>query len=120
MNEIYKKVALVAFQGDIMCFTHVLLNGIDMHEKKYDVKIIIEGASTKLIKDFHDDEQTPFRNLYLKVKELKLIDAVCRACATKMNSINEVEKEGLPIKGEMSGHPSLADYINQGYDIITF
>ncbi len=120
MNKKYKKVALVAFQGEIMCFTHVLLNAIDMHEKKYNVIIIIEGSATKLIKDFHDNEQTPFRDLYLKVKKLKLIEAVCKACATKMGSIKEVEKEGLPIKGDMSGHPSLSNYIDQGYDIITF
>ena len=31
MNEIKKKIALVAFQGETMCFSHVLLNAIDMH-----------------------------------------------------------------------------------------
>ena len=115
-----KKVVLVAFQGEIMCFAHVLLNGLDMYEKGYDVKIVIEGSSTKLIKNFYNDPNFPFRQQYLKIKEKKLIDAVCKACSTKMESIEEVELEGLPIKGEMSGHPSLASYIDDGYLIITF
>ena len=103
-----------------MCFAHVLLNALDMSEKGYDIKVIIEGSSTKLIKNFHEEQDFPFRQQYLKVKENNLIDAVCKACATKMGSIEEVKAEGLPIKGEMSGHPSLASYVDDGYSIITF
>ena len=44
-----KKVVLFAFNGDFMCFIHVLLNALDMHEKSYDVKIVIEGSATKLV-----------------------------------------------------------------------
>ena len=32
-----EKVALFAFNGELMCFIHVLLNAIDMKEKGYDV-----------------------------------------------------------------------------------
>ena len=32
-----KKVVLFAFNGDFMCFIHVLLNALDMHEKGYEV-----------------------------------------------------------------------------------
>ena len=46
-----KKIRMFVFNGDPMCFIHVLLNAIDMHEKDYDVKIVIEGASTKLLPD---------------------------------------------------------------------
>ena len=43
-----KKVALVVFNGEFMCFVHVLLNALDMKERGYDVKIVIEGAATKV------------------------------------------------------------------------
>ncbi|MCP4764095.1 MAG: DsrE family protein [archaeon] len=120
MSKNQQKFALFAFQGEIMCFAHVLLNALDLNSKEYDVKIIIEGSSTKLIKEFHNSPEAPFFNLYKKVKDLKLIDAVCFACATKMGSIEEVKLEGLPIKKEMSGHPSISEYIEKGYTIITF
>ena len=45
-----KKFALFVFNGDPMCFIHVLLNAIDMSEKGHEAKIIIEGAATKLIR----------------------------------------------------------------------
>jgi hypothetical protein len=42
-----EKIALVAFNGEPMCFVHVLLNALDMHERGYDVKVIIEGSATR-------------------------------------------------------------------------
>jgi hypothetical protein len=44
-----KKFALFVFNGDPMCFIHVLLNALDMSDKGYEAKIIIEGAATQLI-----------------------------------------------------------------------
>ncbi|MHA1718576.1 MAG: DsrE family protein [Promethearchaeota archaeon] len=117
LNE---KIVLFAFNGDPMCFVHVLLNALDMHDNQIDVKIVIEGSATKLIKNFHDNPKVQFINLYQKVKEQKLIEAVCKACATKMGSIKEVELEKLPIVGNMNGHPSMRLYLEQGYKIITF
>ena len=46
-----KKVVLFAFNGEPMCFVHVLLNALDMKEKGFEVRVVIEGAATKLIPD---------------------------------------------------------------------
>ena len=114
-----KKIALFAFSGEAMCFVHVLLNALDMNENGYEVKIIIEGSATKLVEDLAD-EQKPFANLYQKVKDLGLIDCVCKACANKMNSLHSAMEQQLPLCDELSGHPSMAKYIEQGFEIITF
>ena len=53
-----KKFALFVFNGDPMCFIHVLLNALDMSDKGYEVKIIIEGAATQLISEL--EKKTPF------------------------------------------------------------
>jgi len=114
-----KKQVLVAFNGEFMCFIHVLLNALEMKSRGYDVKIVIEGAATKVIPEL-SVEGNPLKSLYEKVKDQGLIDAVCRACSTKMNVLAAVEAEGLPISAEMSGHPSLARYVDAGYEVITF
>lgn len=114
-----KKQVLVAFNGEFMCFIHVLLNALEMKSRGYDVKIVIEGAATKVIPEL-SVEGNPMKNLYDKVKSQGLIDAVCRACSTKMKVLSAVEAEGLPLSSEMSGHPSLARYIDAGYQVITF
>lgn len=103
-----------------MCFVHVLLNALHMRSQNYDVTVVIEGSATKLIKQFHEDSNTPYYGLYKKVKEAGLISAVCKACATKMGSLDAAVKEKLPIVGDMNDHPAMATYIEKGYKIITF
>jgi hypothetical protein len=115
-----KKFVLYAFNGDLMCFAHVLLNAIDMRDKGYDVRVVIEGTSVKVIKTFNEDEKAPFRALYLKVKSNNLIYGVCLACATKMKVVEFVKAENLPLIGTMSGHPAMSNFIDEGYQIITF
>ena len=114
-----KKIVLVAFNGEPMCFVHVLLNALDMDAKGYDVKVVIEGSATRLANELND-ENKPFGKLYLEVREKGLIDCVCQACAAKMGALEGIEAQGLALCNEMKGHPSMAKYIDQGYDVITF
>jgi hypothetical protein len=114
-----KKVALFAFNGDPLCFVHVLLNTLEMNARGYDAKIVFEGAATKLVPELAR-EQNPLHSLYRQVKEQGLIDAVCRACSTKMGVLADVEREGLPLADEMAGHPSMARYLLDGHDILIF
>ena len=111
------KTAIFAFRGNPICFVHVLLNAIDLHDRGRAVKIILEGEATKLIIDLRKPEH-PLHALYEKVKKLELIDAVCRACAIKMGALEAAEAEGLKIADEMSGHVGMAPYIEKGYAIV--
>ncbi|MBW1860016.1 MAG: DsrE family protein [Deltaproteobacteria bacterium] len=114
-----KKAALFAYNGEFMCFIHVLLNALDMHDRGYDVKIVIEGAATKLVPELAQESNPMFR-LYEKARGLDLIDGACKACSNKMGVIEEVKAQGLRLLDEMSGHPSMARYIEEGFEIITF
>lgn len=110
-----KKIAFFAFLGEKMCFSHLLLNAMDLSDKGYDVKIIVEGQAVKLIKDLEESKNP----LYLKAKGKNLFDCICKACSAQMKVLEFNETVGIPIKGEMSGHPSMEQFISQGYDIIT-
>ena len=112
-----EKTAIFAFRGDPVCFIHVLLNSIDIHEKGGEVKIVLEGEAAKLIVDLPKPGH-PLHSLYRKVKGLGLIDGVCRACAVKMAALGAAEAEGLKIIDDMSGHAGMAPYIERGYAVI--
>jgi len=114
-----EKYALFAFNGGPMCFIHVILNAIDLNEKGYDVKVIIEGSACKLANEF-ENQSNPFYNLYQKLKEKQLIDCFCKACSSKMGTLDVINKIGFTTCNEMMGHPSLSKYIQKGYKIITF
>jgi hypothetical protein len=113
------KVILAAFQGEAMCFVHVLLNALDMQQRGMSVKIIIEGMAVKLPPELNNPDHT-FHALYIKTKEAGLIEGVCKACSAKMGSLAGVQAQGLPLLDEMNGHPSLGRYLTEGYTIITF
>ena len=113
------KNCLYAFNGELMCFVHVLLNGLDMKEKGGEVIIIFEGASVKLVEQL-EDEKNPFHKLYIKAKGAGIVEGICKACAAKLGVMEAAQKSGLPLLEDMSGHPSMAAYQEQGYTIITF
>jgi len=113
------KIAIFVFNGDPMCFIHVLLNALDMNEKGYDVKTVIEGAAVKLIPEVAKSDN-PLHKLWEKVKSACLIEGVCRACSYKLGTLKDAEAQGLALLDDMSGHPSMHGYRDKGYEIITF
>ncbi|MGD8386845.1 MAG: cytoplasmic protein [Desulfobacteraceae bacterium] len=114
-----KKSALFAFNGDAMCFIHVLLNALDLSERGHEVRVVIEGAATRLIPDL-EDESSPLFKLYTRAREQGLIHGACRACASKMGTASSAEEQGLALLDDMSGHPSMARFMEEDYDIVTF
>jgi hypothetical protein len=58
--------------------------------------------------------------LYEKAKGLDLIDGACKACSNKMGTLEAAKAHGLRLLDEMSGHPSMARYREEGFEVITF
>jgi hypothetical protein len=114
-----EKMVLFAFNGEAMCFMHVLLNALDMHEKGYEVKVVIEGTATRLIREMAKPENLLFR-LYHKAMSLNLMEGACRACSAKMGTLHAAEVQEIRLLDDMTGHPSMSGYLAEGYRIITF
>ncbi|MBC8206215.1 MAG: DsrE family protein [Kiritimatiellaeota bacterium] len=114
-----KKYALFVFNGDPMCFIHVVLNALDMHTKGEDVKIIVEGAAVKLVPELVKPEN-PLNGLWKKCLGAGLVEGVCKACSNKLGTLDDAKEQGLPLLSDMAGHPGMSAYREQGYEIITF
>ena len=79
----------------------------------------IEGEATRLIPEI--SQEGHFLNaLYCQMLENGLLEGVCRACSSKMQVLENIKKEGLPLLDDMAGHPGMAKYIEQGFEIINF
>ncbi|MBI9086156.1 MAG: DsrE family protein [Desulfobacterales bacterium] len=113
------KTALFVFNGDPMCFIHVLLNALDMAQRGETVKIVVEGAATELVPALAN-EKHPLYILWQKVKDQGLVAGVCKACAKKTEILEAAAEQGLALLDAMNGHPSMAAYRETGYNIITF
>lgn len=111
-----KKVVFFAFQGEEMCFTHLLINAIDMNKKGIEARIVVEGKATKLVKTMIENDNPIFK----EVLEMDLIDSVCRACSNQMGVLEYIENEtDLVLSGKLMGHPPMRPYIDNRYQIIT-
>ncbi|MGC9108969.1 MAG: cytoplasmic protein [Caldimicrobium sp.] len=113
------KYALFAFRGDPMCFIHVLLNALDMHNQGLEVKIVLEGEATKLIPLLYD-ETSALHYLYQNALEKGLVEGVCKACSQKMGTYELALEKGLKILDDMANHAGMGRFLKEGYLIITF
>ena len=66
------------------------------------------------------DETKSFANVYKKVRDEGLIGSICKTCANKINVLNAMVEQQLPLCDELSGHPSMAKYMEQGFEIQIF
>ncbi|MEN8244383.1 MAG: cytoplasmic protein [Thermodesulfobacteriota bacterium] len=114
-----KKVALFVFNGDPMCFIHVLLNALDLDSKGYTAKVVIEGAATKLLPELVKKDN-PLHTLWEKAKTAGLIAGVCKACTGKMGTLEAAKEQNLGLLADMNGHPSMSGYLEEGFEVISF
>ncbi|MDJ0805120.1 MAG: cytoplasmic protein [Desulfobacterales bacterium] len=114
-----QKVALFVFNGSPMCFVHVLLNALDLHAKGNEVRIVMEGESTQLVEQLAQPDNW-LHGLWQKACAQSLVAGVCKACAQKLGARPAVEKSRLALLDDMNGHPGMAAYRENGYEIITF
>ncbi len=113
-----RKVVLFALQGEALCFIHVLLNALDMQEKGYEVRIVVEGAACSVLPAIAQPHHF-LHGLYTRAKIAGLFAGACLACSTKQNVDAAIASDGIPLIGDMHGHPSLSTYVEAGFQIIT-
>jgi hypothetical protein len=114
-----QKNVLVAFNGELLCFVHVLLNALDMRERGQEATVIFEGRAVTLVAEL-EKPKNAFHQLYGKARQAGLIRGVCKACSAKLGALEAVRAAGLPLLEGMSGHPSLGELQEQGYTVLTF
>ena len=113
------RVALFVFNGDPMCFIHVLLNALDIHGRGAEAQIIVEGAATGLIADL-EKEENPLHQLWRQVTQFNLVAGACKACSQKTGTAGDAQAQGLALLADMNGHPAMAAYRERGFEVITF
>lgn len=114
-----KKIVLFAFNGDPLCFVHVLLNALDLHQRSHTVLVVLEGTSVKLVPELVRPDHF-LHPLWQKTLAAGLVAGVCRACSVKLGVLEAVEAQGLPLLADMSGHAGLAPFVEDGFEVLTF
>lgn len=114
-----QKIVFFAFRDNPLCFVHVLLNSLDMAAKGMEGKIVLEGEAVRLVPIMAASDHFLYP-LYQQAKSESLFLGACRACSSKLRMTEAITREGLPLIGEMAGHPAMSDFLAQGYTILSF
>ncbi|MDZ7776621.1 MAG: DsrE family protein [Bacteroidales bacterium] len=116
------KVAIVVLadketHGDMGRIANALEVAKELKEGNDDVKIVFDGAGTRWIGELANGSNQ-MNPLFEAIKDN--VDGACYFCAGAFGVRNEVEKAGVPFLDDYDGHPSIKNYIDKGYQIITF
>ena len=95
----------------------MLLNALVIKAKGHTAKIIMQGASVKLIPELVKPEN-PLNDLWKKNLEAGLVEGVRKACSSKLGTLEAAKGQKLALLDDMTGHPSMAAYRDKGYEII--
>ena len=98
-----------------------MLNALELvkeyKESNGDATLIFDGAGAKWIPEL-EKEDHKLHNHYNAVKEN--VVGVCSFCANAFGVKNAVERTGHKLLDEYDGHPSLKQYLDNGYNVVTF
>jgi hypothetical protein len=108
-----KKIVIFGFNENIACFSHAIINVLDFDLKGYESKLVIEGGACGLLEELHENK------LFKELVDKGLLDGVCKACSNKMGTIEFATKMGYTLLAQLYGHPSMEEYIKNGYEVIT-
>ena len=110
------KYLFYAMRGEVMCFQHVLLNALDLHEAGHSVRIVFEGESVKL-PPVLTEQGNP---LYERCLNLDIIAGVCQACAHTLGVLDAIKALDLSLLSDMKGHAGMKPFVDEGYEVIVF
>jgi hypothetical protein len=109
-----KKQLFILFNFNKGVFNHILLNVFDLEQKGYEVGVIFESEACKLITEYEHTNYDKFERL----KDKKLVIAVCEVCAKGMGALESAKRQDLPIDGRLFGHPPLEEWIKDGFHLM--
>ena len=117
-----EKVAIVVLAGTE---THESLGRVvnalelakELQDHEDEVKIVFDGAGTEWIPELEDEEHDA-HPLYNAVKDS--IHGACRFCSKAFGVIKEIKSSDVDLLDEYDQHPSLRNFIVDGYEVITF
>lgn len=96
---------------------HALLYCKDFVEKGYETKMIFDGAATAWVPELMKPEHK-LHSLFKEIQAGGSLDAICDFCAGAFGVKDLVKECAIPMKSEFHGHPSIAKYVSEGYQLL--
>ena len=98
---------------------HALLYTRELKEAGHEVRLVFDGGGTKWVGELSKTDH-PLSPVFSAVKASGAISGVCEYCVGAFGGDTaDIEACGLPLAGDYMGHPSIANIIGEGFQVIT-
>lgn len=98
---------------------HAFLYAKELKEHGHEVVLIFDGAGTEWAEELSNpDSQSQLKPMYEQLKQAGIVEIVCDFCAGAFQVKERLAQRQVPMTAEYAGHPSIAKWVDQGYELI--
>src|SRR5262249_3820225 len=98
---------------------HALLYSRELKEHGHDVVLVFDGAGTEWVAEWTKPDTTgKLAPMYRAAEKLGSPEMVCDFCAGAFQVKESLQGRRVPLAAEFQGHPSIAKWVDQGYQIV--
>ncbi len=98
---------------------HAFLYAKELKEHGHEVVLVFDGSGTEWAEELSNPEsQSKLKPMYEQLKQVGIIEIICDFCAGAFAVKERLHQRQLPLTAEYAGHPSIAKWADQGYELI--
>lgn len=98
---------------------HALLYAKELREHGHRVLLLFDGAGTHWVEELTRPEgKNPLIPAYMELAKTGIVQVICDYCASSFKVKDQLEERDLPLVGEYEGHPSIAELVDDGYQLL--
>jgi len=98
---------------------HAFLYAQELKEHGHAVVLIFDGAGTEWAQELSDPaSESKLKAMYAQLKAQGITEIICDFCAGAFGVKERLVQRQLPLVAEYAGHPSIAKWVDQGYQLI--
>lgn len=98
---------------------HALLYSKELKEHGHEVVLVFDGAGTEWASEWLDPEsQDKLKPMYEALRKEGVTQVICDFCANAFQVKEKLKAQGQALTSEYQGHPSIAKWADQGYQIV--
>ena len=98
---------------------HAFLYAQELQEHGHKVVLIFDGAGTQWAAALSDPNgNSPLKPAYEQFKATGTVEIICEYCAGAFGVKDTLAERGTTLVSEYAGHPSIAKWVDQGYQLL--
>lgn len=98
---------------------HALLYSHELREHGHEVALLFDGAGTQWAEEWSKPDSTDkLAVMYKELRDAGVTSVICDFCAMAFHVKQSLTENKVPLTTEYKGHPSIAKWVDKGYQII--